>query len=335
MVWRVMLTIFYTVAVLVVITAFTHAGTIFYGKIFLGHIQSAVVANPYVTVGLLLIIWVLVDRTVGNAILIFITLLTVTVIQYPALIPQNSKTFTVESQHLDVVSVNLLWSNKTVNGDLLNIAAYNADIILLQEYNQFEVSEETHDLLLQKYPYFHLTVNSPIMVEGEIMDYDWLEKESKFGLAVYSKTPLTIVEQNGRLFMLGETEINGKKVNFMNVHTVSPVTPSRHKAWVESFKQLEEATSRFQQVNPDSVIIFGGDFNANHNHSPFRNFVIKNNLYQNRDQTPTWGGSVGSLKIFKLDHILTNNRAQPVMVRKVFTGGSDHDGIAAKIMILP
>lgn len=335
MTWGAMMTIFYTLIAVAILFSFTHLGTIVYSKMFLGNIQAAIVANPYITIGALLIMWILFDRTLGNSVLIFIILLTVTIVQYPVLMPQVSKNYNTEGNYLDVVSVNLLWSNKTVNGELLNIASFNADVIMLQEYNQFEVSEETHGLLLQKYPYFYLTVNSPITGEGEIIDYNWLEKESKFGLAVYSKTPLNIIEKSGRLFMLMETEINGKKVNLMNVHTVSPVTPSRHKAWVEGFKQLEVATNKLQQSNPDDVIIFAGDFNANHNHSPFRNFVVKNNLYQNRDQTPTWGGSVGSLKILKLDHILTNSKAQPVMVRKIFTGGSDHDGVAAKIMFLP
>jgi endonuclease/exonuclease/phosphatase (EEP) superfamily protein YafD len=328
--WRIMFSTLLTLTILFYIVSFTQFGTWLYGKIGLGSIQAAVVANPPIILLGLLLIYIIFDRSMLNGLIIFATLLTITIIQFPVMTP-NIKPEIGQTFDVRIATVNMLFSNKSVDADLLTILSHDADIVMLQEFNVRNASQETLKIVKQKYPYSSFSVGAPETSEGEKSTYEYSDKEHRLGLAVFSKTPLKEEKANGRLYQIVHTKVNGKNVNIVNIHTVSPVTLLRHKAWVDSFKQINTVVEETITNNTSSVTVLGGDFNANHNHSPFRNLIITNNLYQNRNQTPTWGVKTGGVKLFKLDHILTTSNAHPTVVKKIYTQGSDHDGILAKI----
>lgn len=319
-----------TLTILFYIVAFTQAGTWLYGKLALGPLQAAVVANPPIVLLGLLVVYIIFDRSLLNGLMIFVTLLTITVIQFPVLTP-NIKPEIGQTFDAKIATVNMLFSSESVDADLLTILSHKADIIMLQEFNIKNASPETLKIVKQKYPYSSFSVGTPETAEGQKSMYEYSDKEHRLGLAVFSKTPLKEEKSNGRLYQIVHTKVNGENVNIVNLHTVSPVTFLRHKAWVDSFEQINNAVEATIAKNPSSVTILGGDFNANHNHSPFRSLIVENNLYQNRNQTPTWGLNPSGLKLFKLDHILTSSNAHPTVVKKIYTQGSDHDGLLAKI----
>ena len=320
-----------TVALLLYILAFTEAGTWFYSKLYLGPLQAAIVANPPILILGFFILYVILDRSIINGVMFFLTLLTVTVIQFPVLTPNVKHIVSDETVVVKIATVNMLFSNKSVDADLLTVLSYDSDIIMLQEFNINNASVETLNIVAQKYPYSATSVGTPETEKGDISTYEYSDKEHRLGLAVFSKTPLNEGNSNGRLYQVVHTKINDTKINIINIHTVSPVTFLRHTAWIDSFTQLNSIVEKIQTENPNSITVLGGDFNANHNHSPFRKLIIENTLYQNRNQTPTWGVNTGGVKIFKLDHILTSANAHPTVVQKIYTQGSDHDGLLAKI----
>jgi len=324
---------FLTIAIIFFIISFTHVGTIVFNKIFLGPIQAAVVANPAIVFTGILTLYLIFDRSVLNLLLAFIVLLTLTVITYPVLTP-NMKHLP-ETEGVKILSANMLFSNEHAAGDLLNIASYNADIIMLQEFNTNNVTEEILTIVEEKYPHSLHSVGAPLEADGDESSYEYSDKEHRLGLTIFSKTPLVEVESNGRLFQNVTTAIQDNTYSLINVHTVSPVTHSRHVAWLDSFQQITSNVEHTNINHPNHTLIIAGDFNANHYHSPFRELVIKNNLYQNRNQQPTWGVNAGgSLKLFKLDHVLTNSKAHPTVTQPVQLSGSDHNGILATVFRL-
>lgn len=324
-----MVTIILTVLGSLYILAFTHVGTAVYSKTGLGVLQAAVVANPPLMLTVFFATYLLFDRSAINGLIIFILVSTVVLTQYPTLTPTVK---TPQNQPiLTATSTNMLFSSGKVEADLANIMSYNPDIILLQEFNINNVSTEGLHMVQQKYPHFSHSTGTPKTFTGEILPYEYSDKEHRLGLTVFSKTPLNKIEANGRMHQTVTTTINGEKIVIINAHTVSPINKTRHDAWLDSFQQLDHTVTTVQNSHPEHVIVMGGDFNANNNHSPFRELIIDNNLYQNRNQTPTWGLKPGGVKLFKLDHILTNSEAHPTVVKKIATQGSDHDGIYTEI----
>ena len=312
------------------IFAFTHSGTVFYTKIGLGFLQSAAVANPTIIISGLFVLYVLLDRSVVNLVMFFIWLTVLTLTQYSVVSPLMKVLPEVEPV-AKVATVNMLFNNEKVGSDLLTIASYDADVVMLQEFNRNNADEELLNIVEEKYPYSLYSVGAPENVDGEKSNYEYVDKEHKLGLAVFSKTPIVETHTNGRLYQAFTTTINNKTVQFINIHTVSPVTYSRHKAWLDSFEQVDALIENILVENPEQVIVLGGDFNANHNHTPFRNLLIKHGLYQNSNQTPTWAPKIGWVNLFKLDHILTTPQTHPTVVKKIRTEGSDHDGLMVKV----
>lgn len=203
-----------------------------------------------------------------------------------------------------ILSINLLSSNNDSKKVNQLIEDKDADVLLLIEYTSFW----DKNALTTEYPY---SIIEP--------------REDNFGIALYSKLPLTdgtILDFTNSRFPMtaAKIEVGNLKVDILGLHYENPI--GRHQTKVQKF-QIQETIS-YTQSKQNVIVI--GDFNLTPYTKDFSNLLHQANL---RDSRVGFGiqGSWPSLWTpfrIPIDHALVSKNIK-VKYREIGPSvGSDH-----------
>lgn len=205
---------------------------------------------------------------------------------------------------LSILSINLLSSNTDSKKVNRLIAEKDADILLLIEYTSFW----DKNALTTEYPYS--------MIEP---------REDNFGIALYSKHPLTdgtIIDFTNSRFPMTAAKINigNQELDFLGIHYENPI--GRNQTKVQKF-QIQETIS---YVKAKQNVILIGDFNLTPYAIDFSNLLTQSDLKDSRLGFGIQGSwpSVWSPFRIPIDHALVSKNIK-VKYREIGSSvGSDH-----------
>ncbi|TXK17253.1 endonuclease/exonuclease/phosphatase family protein [Homoserinibacter sp. GY 40078] len=209
-----------------------------------------------------------------------------------------------------VVTSNLLVSNPHIRqlGD--ELAAEDADIVLLQEVTPEALAELEGSALWTDYPY---RASDP--------------QPEFHGSATFSRFPIVQsgpIDVGGSPMLLTDLQTPAGPLRVVNVHTVAPLGTAEAATWAGQFPQL----SRLVERSP-SPIVLGGDFNATRDHAPLDRLLDADV----RDAFDVAGSGLGSTwpeglgpipPLMRLDHVIVGAGVDVARVADRASTGSDH-----------
>jgi endonuclease/exonuclease/phosphatase (EEP) superfamily protein YafD len=218
-----------------------------------------------------------------------------------------------------LVTANLLLTNTEVEELAGDLAATDADIILLQEVTPEHLADIRFVGLLQQYPYHVLDARAGF-----------------HGSAILSKLPVA----GGAAFLLAGSPMTRADittsvgaVTVINVHTVAPINESQARRWRGQFDLLAQ-----QNGETDGPLIMAGDYNATKDHSPMDGVLASGmrDAYSDAGTGvgatwPQWGSPM--VPVMRLDHVLVNDQVTVLNARLEPNRGSDHLRLAVELAV--
>lgn len=149
------------------------------------------------------------------------------------------------ARSIRVLSANLLYSNSNLEEVLTHLKAVDPDVVLFQEYTS-KWHEALEPALLSTYPHGR-----------------WEPRDDAFGLAIFSRLPLTARGvQRLKLFdgeapqFRAELAVQGRELAIYNIHLLPPLQVENFHIGRQEFADLLEVLRTER-----TLFIVGGDFN--------------------------------------------------------------------------
>ncbi|PCJ95740.1 MAG: hypothetical protein COA45_11990 [Zetaproteobacteria bacterium] len=219
-----------------------------------------------------------------------------------------------------ILSFNVYYKNKNYEHIYQALKTSAVDVIVLQEA-QPGFMKYAHDRLVSTYPFY----------------YPAIEKGHHARWTIYSKYPVLDVHarkvRGGRGAVLRvEIEVDGRIVNIITLHAISPRTLNRVEARNAHLDGLAAVVREIMKDNQH--VIVAGDFNNVPWHPAMKAFKARVGL-RNNDVAfsyfgtwPTWLPSIFSTPI---DHIFYDQSFHHVSYFRKPSAGSDHYPISADL----
>jgi len=186
----------------------------------------------------------------------------------------NSSQFTTENEAIKVMQFNVLTNNYRYESTIQSILYENPDFISFQEVSNEWAAALTQGLR-EIYPHFHIIRH----------------QEASQGLAVFSKLPLKDLayhQWSGTANLSGKIQVDGDEVNFLSLHTRSPMN---ERKWKIRNAHIESAGNYVASQSGEFLVL--GDFNMVPWDHQMNRFKKKTQLRDSRKKlTPTfpaWG----------------------------------------------
>ena len=218
-----------------------------------------------------------------------------------------------------LASANLLYTNASIRqlGD--DLAAEDADVVVVQEVTDEVLAELEKSALWTNYPY-HSAAPEPLY----------------HGAATFSKFPILdghSIDVAGYPMLLTDLQTPAGVVRVINVHTVAPVAEVDAPAWAGQFPALSAIVAE----SPYPIVL-AGDFNATLDHAPLEK-LASGNL---RDAFRVAGSGIGNTwprwdlpvpPVMRLDHVLVSAKVDVASVTDKVSVGSDHRRLVVELGI--
>jgi endonuclease/exonuclease/phosphatase (EEP) superfamily protein YafD len=210
---------------------------------------------------------------------------------------------------LRVFSANVFADNPHPERIMGEVLASDADVVLLQEYDDDARRAFAAAGVLDRYPY---------RVENR--------RDDPFGSLVASRLPVRSAEIRtvGTVPMpvvVVDTAIG--PVTFVSVHTRRPVTAAEHPGWIADHAALEDLVRT--RTTP---LVVAGDFNATTSHRPFRALLASGIVDSHRARGAglqnSWPNHLPGPPLVRIDHVLATTELVARSVRNGRGEGSDH-----------
>jgi endonuclease/exonuclease/phosphatase (EEP) superfamily protein YafD len=210
---------------------------------------------------------------------------------------------------LRVFSANVFAANPHPDRIVAEVLASDADVVLLQEYDDDARRAFAAAGGLDRYPY---------VVENR--------RNDPFGSLIASRLPVLVSEIRtvGTVpvpVAVIDTAIG--PVSFVSVHTRRPVTSSEYPGWVAD----HEALAALVRARTMPCVI-AGDFNATTSHRPFRELlaagVVDSHRARGAGLQNSWPNHLPGPALLRIDHVLTTTEIVARSVRNGRGDGSDH-----------
>ena len=234
--------------------------------------------------GLLSIFWIRRAHYRLAGINFFIYLLLLIKVNSP--IDQGFRIIQGEEQ-LTVLQFNILATNQTYEETIEEVKRLSPDFVSFQEISNIWATQLEAGLT-DVYPYYRV-----------VRHYDQTQ-----GIAVFSKYPLREVRELdwfGTANISGKVEVGSESINFLCLHTKSPMTRGR---WQVRNAHIEKARS-YVNSNPGEFLVLG-DFNTVPWDSRLLNFKSATRLVDSRKGLtptyPTWNPFVAQIPIDYIFH---------------------------------
>lgn len=221
---------------------------------------------------------------------------------------------------LKVASANLLMVNREFDNILDELAAFDPDLILLQEYS----------------PPWHGTLSKVLPARYPYRVYT--TRRDSFGAAIYSKRPFV---EHKTSVPVGEHEVptervvvehGGRRVVVWNIHTLPP---RRRDYVVEQVLQWRDLTKHWEQET--APLLVGGDFNWSERTIFHREMAARGFLEGHETGGVGFGATWPVLGVtrwlpgIRLDHLYTRNGLVVTRQQVGVGDGSDHRPLFAEL----
>ncbi len=190
-------------------------------------------------------------------------------------------------EELSVLQFNLLTRNTSYNETITRVKQLEPDLISFQEVSNTWATK-LEDGLGNLYPYHRIAFGKD---EGQ-------------GIAIFSKHPLVDVEVYdwiGTKNITGKIQLNQEEVNFVALHTRSPMTKDRYQNRNEHLKIAEDYIA---QTEGEFLVL--GDFNTVPWDKRLVSFRSSTNLKDSRKRLtptyPTWNPFIAQIPIDYIFH---------------------------------
>ncbi len=192
-------------------------------------------------------------------------------------------------EQLSVLQFNVLATNESYSETVARVKMIDADLVAFQEVNElWGASLESG--LKEQFPFYKIATN-------------WDEGQ---GIAVFSKKPLIDVEVFnwiGTQNITGKIKISDKEINFVCLHTKSPMTKERYINRNEHLKIAEEYIG-----NQEGEFLVLGDFNTVPWDNRLESFRTNTKLRDSRKKlTPTYPSWNPFFAQIPIDYIFHSN----------------------------
>ncbi|WP_431795739.1 endonuclease/exonuclease/phosphatase family protein [Microbacterium enclense] len=218
-----------------------------------------------------------------------------------------------------LVTANLLCSNSDISRLSDEIAAEDADVVLLQEVTPEVLAVLRRSCLWSAYPHRRVAA-----------------RPEYHGAATFSRFPVVhdeVLDVAGSPMLRTDLATPRGRVRVVNVHTVAPLTRGQARRWDRQMAWL----GAFADADASPVIL-AGDFNATGDHAPFRR-LLRGGLRDafdavGRGSGATWPSGHRFLPaLLRLDHVVTGDGIGVGSLRAVPSVGSDHARLVAELGI--
>ena len=268
------------------------------------------------TVGILVTATVLRRRTLAAVAVAVAAGLVVVVL--PAVGPSPSRP-TAPVAELRVFSANLRFGNPDGRPIAREAMESGADVIALQELTDVHLEALRAEGVLDAYP--HSVVDA---------------RPGAFGSAILSKLPLAdarVEELAGLPMSRATVAIDGRPVELVNVHTLSPMSGDNFDVRDRQLAALADLAARSE----GRPVVMVGDFNANRWHPAFRR-LLDSGLGDAHEQVGrglarTWPNGTRLPTFALLDHVLVSPPITAVSVREGTGRGSDHRPVVTDLVL--
>jgi endonuclease/exonuclease/phosphatase family metal-dependent hydrolase len=218
-----------------------------------------------------------------------------------------------------LVSANLLYTNSQIRQLGNDLAAQDADVVVVQEVTDEVLAQLKLSALWTNYA-FRSTDPRPL--------FD--------GAATFSRYPIAdgrTIDVAGHPMLLTDLETPAGTVRLINVHTVAPLTFADAALWAEQFPALDQLVA-----DSPYPTVLAGDFNATLDHTPLENLVNG----PVRDAFRVAGSGFGltwprldfpAPQLMRLDHVLVSPTVSVASITQQVSVGSDHLRVVAELGI--
>lgn len=228
----------------------------------------------------------------------------------------NRTEFAVGSESIKLMQFNVLTNNYRHSSTIESIKSEDPDFISFQEVSP-NWATALRDGLSDNYPYF------------KIIEH----REAGQGLAIFSKFPLQDLayhEWSGTANLSGKMLIGEEEVNFLSLHTRSPMTEGR---WKSRNAHIEAAADFVAGQGGEFLVL--GDFNTVPWDQQLNKFRDKTRLQDSRNKlTPTfpaWGPKY--IAQIPIDYIF-HSRGISCQSLDSIQLTSDHEAVIGEFQIL-
>lgn len=188
---------------------------------------------------------------------------------------------------LSVLQYNILAQNTAYQETMDKVIRIDPDFVSFQEVST-DWAEQLEEGLTKHYPYYRLVKHT----------------DPTQGIAVFSKYPLvdiTELDWYGTANIAGNVLVAGESINFLCLHTKSPMTKSR---WKTRNQHIQKARNFVKAKGGEFLVL--GDFNTVPWDSRLRRFKSDTQLLDSRKKLtptyPTWNPFVGQIPIDYIFH---------------------------------
>lgn len=216
------------------------------------------------------------------------------------------------------MSANLLGNNPRPELLVAELAAEDADVLVLQEVTKRWWSELESGGLFEKYPHRHEEI-----------------RPDAFGSAILSRYPLEELDvwQVNNVPMIRCTVVaDGTRLRLYNMHPWPPATTQFAETWNQQHKKLAELLSA--ETGPTLAI---GDFNATQHsvwlkrHTSGR--MRSAHVDRGRGLAVSWPNGKRLLPPIRIDHALLSPEIGCLDVREGPGAGSDHKPLIVDLLL--
>ncbi|WP_040493364.1 endonuclease/exonuclease/phosphatase family protein [Ilumatobacter nonamiensis] len=231
----------------------------------------------------------------------------------PIVFPAGQDPVRADAAGLRAASINLLYSNPSV--DLLadDLLRRDPDVIVFSEYTVPHQQTLLAHALADRYPY---RIDHALRGAG--------------GMAMWSKFPLTESSQPETSRRVIEADLDGPDgpILVLGVHPPTPIHD--HDAWSADLDALGDRAG--DAAVPTLMI---GDFNASYWNPVFRSLLdhdlVDAHIAHGRGWSPSWPTDELVPPFVRLDHALTGNGLVSTDVDDFEVPGSDHAGFVVTV----
>lgn len=220
---------------------------------------------------------------------------------------------------LRLVSANILFNNPDVGNLGRDLAATDADVILLQEVSMENFAKLRMSGLFEAYP-----------------RQVWNDLHTIYSSAILSRLPITnekAIDVAGQRMGQATIATVAGPVRLINVHTTAPETASKTAQWRSQLLGLAGLRDRRFRA-----VIMAGDFNATDDHAPFTELTssgLRDAFGEAGRGTgatwPQWKGPV--MPMMRLDHVLVDDGVIVLSADVQANRGSDHRRLAVDLAV--
>ena len=214
---------------------------------------------------------------------------------------------------------NLLMKNPTPDKAAGDVAATDADVLVLGEFTE-QFGTELATLVGDDYPY---RVEHPLPTPA--------------GIALWSRYPIRtggVIDLEGRPTVDVVLDVDGRAVRVIGVHPSPPTHDAAY--WVQQLRDIGDLAA-----DGDLPTVITGDFNGARWHPSFRELLDRGwtdaHEAMGDGWSVSWPTDEGVLPptFVRLDHLLFGTGIAPVQLRDYSVTGSDHEALMVELGFTP